>query len=224
MTIAPRRPRRSLKLLATLGLAACVVHCGRDVPEEHDWTGSRADRLRARLEREAGGRWVVTGDREADDVRFVAPLGDYSVKDSSPERTVRAFLRAYGAELGHPVGEAELPLERVEASGPFSVVRFSLVDPKTKLPYLDRKPVASVAPDGSLLTLMPTVPTAEAAVAPPRISVADARARARAHLATACGLEPASIPDEARVETGIVVDGVDRARAVHALSFSLIRT
>ncbi len=216
-----RRLRHLPKLLAAVGLAGCLVHCGHDAPEEPGWSGSRADRLRARLERETGGRWVVTGDPKADDVRFVAPLDDYPVKDSTPEKTVRAFLRAYGAELGHPVGEPELPVERVEPNGSFSVVRFSLVDPKTKLPYLDRKPVASLKPDGSLLSLAPTVPPTEVTVAPPRISVADARAKARAHLAATCALDPAEIPDEAQAETGIVVDGVDRPRAVHALSFTL---
>lgn len=216
-----RRLRHLPKLLAVVALASCLVHCGHDTPEQPGWSGSRADRLRARLEREAGGRWVVTGDPKADDVRFVAPVDGYPVKDSTPEKTVRAFLRAYGAELGHPVGEAELPVDRVEPNGQLSVVRFSLVDPKTKLPYLDRRPVASVKPDGSLLTMMPTVPTSEATVAPPRLSIADARAKARAHLAASCALDPASIPDETRSSTGIVVDGVDHPRAVHALSFAL---
>jgi len=216
-----RRLRHLPKLLAVVALAGCLVHCGHDTPEQPGWSGSRADRLRARLEREAGGRWVVTGDPKADDVRFVAPVDGYPVKDATPEKTVRAFLRAYGAELGHPVGEAELPVDRVEPNGQLSVVRFSLVDPKTKLPYLDRRPVASVKPDGSLLTMMPTVPTSEATVAPPRLSIADARAKARAHLAASCALDPASIPDETRSSTGIVVDGVDHPRAVHALSFAL---
>ncbi|MBL8612921.1 MAG: hypothetical protein JNL38_36615, partial [Myxococcales bacterium] len=93
------RLTRPLTLTALGALMALgSAHCGSDEPEAPTYTGSRAERLAARLEADTGVKWIVDGDRTRDDVRVLVPTERYVPKGSDPAAQVVGMLHDYGPD------------------------------------------------------------------------------------------------------------------------------
>lgn len=191
------RLTRPLTLTALGALMALgSAHCGSDEPEAPTYAGSRAERLAARLEADTGVKWIVQGDRAADDVQFAIPIGAHRPQGTTPSQRVQRFVTKYGRDLGATDADRELAAPREElASDGLAHVRFPVRDETGEVPIFDQELVAGVSPTGELAFILSPFRARTAGVSTrPTLSSDEALLRSRAVIAERCGVDDAAIP------------------------------
>lgn len=209
------RPLTLTALGALLALGS--AHCGSDEPDAPTYTGSRAERLAARLEADTGVKWIVDGDRTRDDVRVLVPTERYVPKGSDPAAQVVGMLHDYGPDMGVDDPDARIGVASSVVEPEGATVRVSIRHPHAGHRVLDREAVAIVARDGRLVSMsapfrddLPDVPSSAKISEPEAIRVSSDR------VAAACAAEAPPAPS--LIELGV---DLEHGKLVYRLDYPI---